>query len=109
MCAARGVSVGGFYDAQARLGATPHARVARDEQLRVAVRVVFRKFRTRYGAPRVHSELRQAGVRVAKHRIARFMHRRISWLRGPGPASCARRTRPTARRSPRICSTGTSA
>jgi len=74
MCAARGVSVGGFYDAQTRLGGTPHARVASDTQLRVAVRVVFRRFRTRYGAPRVHGELRKAGVYVAKHRVARFMH-----------------------------------
>ena len=73
MCAALGVSVGGFYDAQTRRRETPSPRVARDEQLRVAVRVVFRKFRTRYGAPRVHSALRTAGVCVAKHRVARFM------------------------------------
>ena len=73
MCAALGVSVGGFYDAQRRLRDAPHPRVARDEPLRVAVRAVFRKFRTRYGAPRVHGELRKAGVCIAKHRVARFM------------------------------------
>jgi putative transposase len=70
MCAALGVSVGGFYDAQSR---GPHARVARDERLRVEVRAMFTKCRKRYGAPRVHRELRAAGTRVAKHRVARFM------------------------------------
>ena len=71
MCAALGVSVGGFYDAQAR--GAPHARVAKEERLRVEIRAVFTRFRKRYGAPRVHRELRKAGTRVAKHRVARFM------------------------------------
>jgi len=73
MCAALGVSVGGFYDAQTRGRELPSPRVARAEPLRVAVRIVFRKFRSRYGAPRVHGALRTAGVCVAKHRVARFM------------------------------------
>ncbi len=73
MCRALGVSVGGFYDAQARLRGAPPPRVANDERVRVAVRAVFSRFRSRYGAPRVHRELRKAGTRVAKHRVARFM------------------------------------
>ena len=73
MCAALGVSVGGFYDAQVRQRGTPPARVANDERLRVEIRVVFTKFRKRYGAPRVHRELRGKGIRVAKHRVAQFM------------------------------------
>jgi len=73
MCAALGVSVGGFYDAQGRQRGAPHARVAKDERLLVEIRVVFKRFRQRYGAPRVHRELRGKGIRVAKHRVAQFM------------------------------------
>ena len=73
MCAALGVSVGGFYDAQARQRGTPPARVASDERLLVEIRVVFKRFRKRYGAPRVHRELRGKGICVAKHRVAQFM------------------------------------
>jgi transposase InsO family protein len=74
MCAALGVSVGGFYDAQTRAAHGPsHARVAENERLRVAVRAMFKKYRNRYGAPRVHRELRASGISVAKHRVARFM------------------------------------
>jgi len=73
MCRALNVSVGGFYEAQARLRAAPPPRAAHDERVRVAVRAVFSRFRSRYGAPRVHRELRKAGTHVAKHRVARFM------------------------------------
>ena len=47
MCRALGVSVGGFDDAQARLRGARPPRVANDERVRVAVRVVFAKFRQR--------------------------------------------------------------
>ena len=73
MCAALRVSVGGFYDAQARHREARPARVAHDEQLLVEIRAVFKRFRKRYGAPRVHRELRGNGIRVAKHRVAHFM------------------------------------
>ena len=72
MCRALGVSVGGFYDAQARLRGAAPPRVLNDERVRVAVRAVFARFRSRYGAPRVHRELRKAGTHVAKHRVARI-------------------------------------
>lgn len=44
-----------------------------DEQLRVHVRAAHRKSHRRYGAPRVHQELRAQGTRVARKRIARLM------------------------------------
>ena len=43
------------------------------ERLLVEVRAVFRKSRTRYGAPRVHRALRASGTYVAKKRVARLM------------------------------------
>jgi putative transposase len=70
MCSALGVSVSGFYAAQQR---PPSARAAREEVLRVAVRTVFATTRGRYGAPRVHEELRDAGEHTSTKRIARLM------------------------------------
>jgi putative transposase len=73
MCAALAVSVGGFYDAVRRAQAVPRGRAAADEQLLVQVRAAYRASHRRYGAPRLHRELRAAGTRVAKTRIARLM------------------------------------
>jgi putative transposase len=73
MCAALTVSVGGFYDAEARQRGAAPARVVADERLLVEVRAVFRKNRKRYGAPRVHRALRASGTHVAKKRVARLM------------------------------------
>ncbi len=73
MCDALGVSVSGFHGARRRAAAPPSARAVADERLRVHVRAAHRKSRGRYGAPRVHRELRDAGVRVATKRVARIM------------------------------------
>jgi len=70
MCRALGVSPRGFYAAQRR---APSARAQADEQLRVEVRAAHAKSRRRYGAPRVHQELRAEGTRMAKKRVARLM------------------------------------
>ena len=70
MCALLGVSVAGFYGAQRgrpTRGAPPTSGCGS----RCARRT--RKSHGRYGAPRVHRELRAAGVRVAKKRVARLM------------------------------------
>ena len=73
MCRALGVSVSGFYDAQARQRQGPTTRECADVQVRLQVRTAFATARQRYGAPRVHRELRAAGLRVAKRRVARLM------------------------------------
>ena len=72
MCEALEVSVSGLNAARRR-AATPSPRAAADERVRVHVRAAHRKSRGRYGAPRVHRELRDAGVRVARKRVARLM------------------------------------
>jgi putative transposase len=72
MCTALDVSVSGYYAAVARTR-TPSAQAVADERLRVHVRAVHRKSRGRYGAPRVHAELRAQGEPVAKKRVARLM------------------------------------
>jgi transposase InsO family protein len=73
MCNALGVSVSGFNAAQARRRHPAGGRAAADERLRVEVRAAHRKSRGRYGAPRVHRELRAAGVCGARKRVARLM------------------------------------
>jgi transposase InsO family protein len=70
MCRALGVSVGGYYMAQQR---PPSARAAADERLRVAVRTAHATSRGRYGAPRVHAELKAAGLATSEKRVARLM------------------------------------
>lgn len=56
-----------------RRAATPSPRAAADERVRVHVRATHRRSKRRYGAPRVHRELRAAGVRTARKRVARLM------------------------------------
>lgn len=73
MCDALGVSASGYHQARRRAAGPPAPRAAADERLRVHVRAAHRKGRGCYGAPRVHRELRDAGVRVARKRVARLM------------------------------------
>jgi putative transposase len=70
MCAALAVSESGYYAAQHRRLSARHVT---DARLRVEVRAAYAKSRRRYGAPRVHQQLRADGVHVAKKRIARVM------------------------------------
>lgn len=70
MCAALGVSPSGYYAAQRR---APSRRAERDARLRLAVRTVFTATKGRYGAPRIHDELTEAGERTSEKRIARLM------------------------------------
>jgi transposase InsO family protein len=73
MCEGLGVSVSGFYGAVGRAASLPSPQMVADERLRVHVRAVHRKSRGRYGAPRVHEELKAQGERVARKRVARLM------------------------------------
>ncbi len=73
MCGALEVSVSGFYASEARKAGPPGRRAVEEEQLRLVVRESHKNSRRRYGAPRVHQDLRAAGTRVAKKRVARLM------------------------------------
>ena len=41
------------------------------------IQTVFQRHRGFYGAPRVHQELRAAGLKVGRHRVARLMRRAV--------------------------------
>jgi transposase InsO family protein len=82
MCRVLGVSPAGFYAAQRR---PPSPRARGDQRLRLAIRVAHRASRQRYGAPKVHRELRAQGIRGGQKRVARLM--RADGLRGKRPRS----------------------
>ena len=70
MCRVLDVAQSGYY-AWRRRG--PTARAVADERLLLHVRVAFDRSNETYGAPRVHRDLRAAGLRVGKKRVARLM------------------------------------
>jgi putative transposase len=72
LCAALGVARSWFHDWCA--GAEVRAAGERAEaELVGQIRQVSRDSGERYGAPRIHAELRARGVRIARKRIARLM------------------------------------
>jgi transposase InsO family protein len=83
LCRVLGVSRQSFY-AWAERG--PSARAQTDQQLLEQITKVHRGSRGTYGAPRVHAELREDGVRVGRKRVARLM-------RTHGLVGCHRRRR----------------
>ena len=72
MCRLLGVSASGFW-AWRRRGRSPRAQA--DGELAVRVRQAHADSRGTYGAPRIHAELRAAGVRCGRKRVARLMRR----------------------------------
>jgi len=72
------------YYAWARRGVS--ARAQADEQLAERIALAHTRSRRTYGAPRIHAELRAAGVRCARKRVARLM-------RAAGLVGCHRRRR----------------
>jgi len=70
MCRVLGVSASGYYAWHGR-GAS--ARAQTDAQLLEQIRAFHRQSRGTYGAPRIHRDLRAAGVRVGRKRVARLL------------------------------------
>jgi transposase InsO family protein len=52
---------------------TPSARARKDVELRTHIRSAHEASRGTYGAPRIHQQLRQEGIRTGRKRIARVM------------------------------------
>ena len=70
MCRAFGVSRAGFYAWRDR---EPSQRARNDAVLTTRIRTIHEASRESYGAPRIHAELKEAGVGVGRKRIARLM------------------------------------
>jgi len=72
MCRVLGVSASGYYAWHDR---EPSEREREDEALTERIRMIHEESYGTYGAPRVHAELREQGVRVGRKRVARLMRR----------------------------------
>lgn len=70
LCRVLRVTPSGFY-AWRRRPLSAHA--CRDAELDVRIRALFTKARQRYGSPRIHDDLREAGVPVSRKRVTRLM------------------------------------
>jgi putative transposase len=70
MCRVLEVSTSGYY---AWRGRQLSARALSDAALLERIRVIHRESRGSYGAPRIHFELAEQGIRVSRKRVARLM------------------------------------
>lgn len=72
MCAKLGVSRSGYYAWRTR---PPSIRAVHDQVLAERIRLIHERSRFTYGAPRIHAELHEEGLRVGRKRVARLMRR----------------------------------
>ena len=70
MCRVLGVSASGYYAWRAR---GTSRRATDDATLLEQIRQFHQASRGTYGAPRIHRDLRAAGVRVGRKRVARLL------------------------------------
>lgn len=83
MCRVLGVSRSGYYAWRARQDQPVPQRQSQDRMLLVEIKASHEASRQTYGAPRVLDDLRQAGHRVSRKRVARLM--RQAGLRATRP------------------------
>jgi transposase InsO family protein len=83
------VSRAAYY---AHRAGVPSARQLADTELTGHIRQAHEASKGRYGAPRIHAELRRRGHRYARKRVARLM--RAAGLRGRTPRRAKRTTIP---------------
>ena len=67
-CEAAGVSTSGFYDWRAREAAGPTEREVAEAELVELMRDIFEGSDGNYGVPRMHDELRRAGLKINDER-----------------------------------------
>jgi transposase InsO family protein len=70
LCDAVGVSRSAFY---AWSRGNPSQRTLANERILAEIRAIHAEHRERYGSPRVRAELRDRGLDVGRHRVARLM------------------------------------
>jgi transposase InsO family protein len=73
LCQVLGVSRAGYYAWHVRQQQGLGPRAQADGALAQTIRQVHRASQARYGSPRIHAELRAAGVRCSRKRVARLM------------------------------------
>jgi putative transposase len=95
MSQAFGVSRAGYYAWHRR---EPSARSRADARLTARIRLIHKASRETYGAPRIHAELVDEGVRVGRKRVERLMKAAglagVSRRKGPRTTLRDERVRP---------------
>jgi putative transposase len=74
LCASLSVSASGYYDWRSRLTA-PGSRACETQELTQKIKNIHAASRQTYGSPRILAQLRKAGSRHGRNRIARIMLR----------------------------------
>jgi putative transposase len=74
LCASFSVSASGYYDWRSRLTA-PGSRARETQELTQKIKNIHAASRQTYGSPRILAQLRKAGSRHGRNRIARIMLR----------------------------------
>ena len=69
-CTALGVSISGFYAWKSRPAS---ARQSDDMIMLAHIRAEYATSNETYGAPRMHAELKESGLLIGRHRVARLM------------------------------------
>ena len=77
LCRQQGVARSGFYDWRQQRQHNPGPRAQENAAITAQIQTVFHRHRGFYGAPRVHQELRAAGLQVGRHQVARLMRRAV--------------------------------
>ena len=77
LCRVLAVSASGYYEWRKR---RPSRRTIDDQRLLEQIRIYHRASRGTYGAPRIQRDLREAGLRVSRKRVARLL--KAAGLRG---------------------------
>lgn len=72
LCRVLSVSRAGYYSWRGRRASR---RTIENERLLVEIRALYFANRGRYGSPRLHDELKDRGIHVGRHRVARLMSR----------------------------------
>jgi len=70
LCRVLGVSPSGYWAWRKRM---PAARRQVDQGLTERIRTIYQASRSTYGAPRIHAELKAAGIACGRKRVARLM------------------------------------
>ena len=68
MCRVLEVSVSGFYASEVRQRRAPSERSITDQRLTLHVRASHKRSKGRYGAPRIHEDLKEGGIACGRKR-----------------------------------------
>jgi len=72
MCSLLGVSTSGYYAWHHR---EPSKRAVEDARLQGMIREIHERSKGTYGAPRIHAELVDMGIKIGRKRVARLMRK----------------------------------